>query len=123
MNDNGTAKTASKTNKASAMRKASQVSKPLDKQDLKKLRGMANKLNPVILIGKSGVTDAELGQTSQTLESHELIKCGVLQNAPTDAKEAGATMADRLGATLVQVIGNRFVLYRRSGRKGFDHLL
>ena len=34
-----------------------------------------------------------------------------------DAKEAAGILADRTGADVVQVIGNRFVLFRQSKKK------
>ena len=38
------------------------------------------------------------------------------------AKEAGEGLAEELNAELVQVIGNRFVLYRRSHRDDVEHI-
>ena len=38
------------------------------------------------------------------------------------ATEAEDGLADKLGAELVQVIGNRFVLYRRSQRDDVEHI-
>lgn len=38
------------------------------------LRGEAHHLDPVVLIGKSGVTDALIGAANAALEAHELIK-------------------------------------------------
>ena len=38
------------------------------------------------------------------------------------AKEAGEGLAEQLDAELVQVIGNRFVIYRRSQRDDVEHI-
>lgn len=95
----------------------------LTKHDLRKLRGLANSLKPVVTIGKNGINDAAIAQIDHSLEAHELIKCSLLQTALTDASELASHVADQLGATVVQTIGNRCVFYRRSSRKNFDHIL
>ena len=41
----------------------------------------------------------------------------VLDNTMIGAKEAAGILADRTGADVVQVIGNRFVLFRVSKKK------
>lgn len=81
------------------------------------LRGMANTLIPVLYIGKEGVTDATVKEAYDVLQARELIKCAVLQNAPLDAREAAGELCARTGASPVQVIGKRFVLYRRNDKE------
>ena len=61
-------------------------------------------------------------QADETIEKRELIKCSVLDGSGLTAKEAGEGLAEQLGAELVQVIGNRFVLYRRSQRDDVEHI-
>ena len=39
-----------------------------------------------------------------------------------DSHEAADMLAERLGAEVVQVIGNRCVLYRRSKRDDVEHI-
>ncbi len=79
-----------------------------------RLRGQAQKLDPVIWIGRRGVTDAAVDQVSQALDDHELVKAVVQDGAPDDAKGTAAQLSERLGAEIVQVIGRRFVLFRLS---------
>ena len=38
------------------------------------------------------------------------------------AKEAADKLAGQIGAQVVQVIGNRFVLYRKSSRNDIEHI-
>lgn len=94
----------------------------LSKKQVKQLRGMANQLNPLIQIGKNDVNEATVRQADETIEKRELIKCAVLDGCGLDAKEAGAQLAEALGAELVQVIGNRFVLFRRSHRDDIEKI-
>lgn len=82
-----------------------------------RLRGMANGLDALFQIGKGGVTDAVIRQTDEALTARELIKLSVLETAPQGAKEAAQLVADATSADIVQVIGSKFVLYRRNDEK------
>ncbi|MBQ2085159.1 MAG: YhbY family RNA-binding protein, partial [Oscillospiraceae bacterium] len=48
------------------------------------------------------------------LVPRELIKVGVQENCPVSAREACGMVAEALGAEPVQVIGRKFVIYRRN---------
>ena len=53
------------------------------------LRAMCNALEPVLQIGKDGVTDNLVKQCWDALEARELIKVNVQKNAPfANAREA-----------------------------------
>lgn len=78
------------------------------------LRGEAQTLEPVIYVGKGGVSDTLLGDAELALRAKELIKGTVLENCPLSAREAADALAQSLHADPVQVIGRRFVLYRES---------
>lgn len=94
----------------------------LSKKQVKQLRALANPMNPLIQIGKNEVNEATVKQADESIEKRELIKCSVLDGCGLDAKEAGSRLAEALGAELVQVIGNRFVIYRRSHRDDVEHI-
>ena len=81
------------------------------------LRGLANSLEPIVHIGKEGISDSLVKQADEALEARELIKCKVLENAMLTAKEACQEMAVRTRSEAVQVIGSKFVLYRQSHNK------
>ena len=78
------------------------------------LRAMANAIDPVVHIGKDGITDNLVKQTWDALEARELIKVTVQKNAPLDAREACAELCERVHAEPVQTIGSRFVIYRQA---------
>ncbi|WP_416175092.1 YhbY family RNA-binding protein [Bifidobacterium crudilactis] len=86
----------------------------LSKKQIKQLRALANHLNPQIIVGKNDLSDAAYAQADETLEKHELVKCTVLDGSGLDAKDAAQHLADRLRAQVVQVIGNRCVIYRET---------
>ena len=81
------------------------------------LRAMANTIEPIITVGKGGISDELVKQVRDALEARELIKGKVLENAEYDAREVCEILAARTAAAEVQVIGSRFVLYRPSHRK------
>ncbi|MCQ2453243.1 MAG: YhbY family RNA-binding protein [Clostridia bacterium] len=81
------------------------------------LRAMVNTLQPVLYIGKEGVTDATIKEAYDALQARELIKCSLGENAPLDAREACGILCDRLGASPVQCIGRRFSIYRRNEKE------
>ena len=81
------------------------------------LRGLANSLDPIVHIGKEGISDGLVKQADEALEARKLIKCKVLENAMLTAKEACGELSVRTRSEAVQVIGSRFVLYRESHNK------
>ncbi|MDD6882434.1 MAG: ribosome assembly RNA-binding protein YhbY [Eubacteriales bacterium] len=79
-----------------------------------KLRSMANALEPVLHIGKDGITDNVSKQAWDALEARELIKVSVQKNAPDFARAMCDALCQRVHAEPVQVIGNKFVIYRQA---------
>ena len=79
-----------------------------------KLRSMGTILEPIVHIGKEGINDNLCKQAWDALEARELIKVTVQKNAPLDARKACAELCQRVHAEPVQVIGNRFVIYRQA---------
>lgn len=78
------------------------------------LRSMGAMLQPILHIGKEGIGPALLKQAYDALEARELIKVTVQRNAPYTAREACEELCEKVHAEPVQVIGNRFVIYRES---------
>ncbi len=81
------------------------------------LRKLANTIDPIFQVGKGGINDEFIKQIDMALEARELIKINVLNNAELSAKEACHKLSDAVNAEEVQVIGNKFVLYRPSKEK------
>ena len=78
------------------------------------LRGIANTLDTIVIIGKDGITENLIKQANDALEARELIKGKVLENSMLTAREACETLSARCRAEQVQVIGSKFVLYKRN---------
>jgi RNA-binding protein len=78
------------------------------------LRGLANPIKPIFQVGKVGISDNMITQLNEALEAREIIKISVLQNSEQTAKEISNEIALRTVSEVIQVIGNRVVLYKES---------
>jgi RNA-binding protein len=84
---------------------------------LRHLRALGHALDPVIAVGKAGVTEGLARETERALLQHELVKVRVMREAPIDRKEAATALAEATGATLAQVLGRTFLLYKKHPKK------
>jgi RNA-binding protein len=89
----------------------------LNGKALRHLRALAHALDPVIAVGKSGVTAAVVKETQTVLEKHELVKVRVMREAPEDRKATAEDLAHKTGAVLAQVLGRTFLLYKKHPKK------
>ena len=86
------------------------------------LRSLSNDLDVIVHIGKDGIGDNLVKQANDALEARELIKCRVLENSMLTAREACDELCEKVHAEPVQVIGNRFVIYREAREDSRIHL-
>lgn len=78
------------------------------------LKSIANDIVPIFQVGKGGINDNMIKQFDDALEAREIVKAAVLKNSLSDTRQICEELAGKLGAEIVQVIGNKFVLYRES---------
>ncbi|MBR6796029.1 MAG: ribosome assembly RNA-binding protein YhbY [Clostridia bacterium] len=78
------------------------------------LRGLANKEDAIIQIGKNGIGDNLLKTVSDALEARELVKLTIMETVEESPKELMTLLTEALGCEAVQVIGRKLVLYRES---------
>ena len=78
------------------------------------LRSKATAFEPILQVGKGGVSENMLILVEKALDARELIKVHVLENCEYTAREAADGIAEAVGADVVQVIGRKFVLFRIS---------
>ncbi|MBR3199449.1 MAG: ribosome assembly RNA-binding protein YhbY [Bacilli bacterium] len=81
------------------------------------LRGLANTMEPIFQIGKTGISDNLVKQLDDALEARELIKISVLETAPDSAKSLSLEIAQSTNSAVVQVIGNKITLFRKRQKK------
>lgn len=85
---------------------------PLTGKQKRFLRGLGHSLKPVILIGKSEITEALLKEAGDALATHELIKVKILESCQRGRDEIAAKVADACMAEVAQVLGRTILLYR-----------
>ncbi len=78
------------------------------------LKGIAAGLDTIVQIGKGGITENVINQVSGALAAREIIKGRVLENSMLTAREACDQLSEVCKAEQVQVIGSKFVLYKRN---------
>lgn len=78
------------------------------------LRSAANKLEPILYIGKDSISENTIKEADDALKARELIKCSIQKTSELTAKEACAILCDELGAEGIQCIGRRFCIYRKN---------
>lgn len=78
------------------------------------LRGLANGIDTILYIGKGEITENIIQQADDALTARELIKGKTLENSQYSPRESAELIAEKISAEVVQVIGSKFVLYRRN---------
>jgi RNA-binding protein len=81
------------------------------------LRSKANRMDTILQIGKGGITQTVIQQVEEALLPREMIKLRVLESSMLTAREAAVQLAEETGADVVQVIGTRFVLFKRNPKE------
>lgn len=76
------------------------------------LRGIGQTLDPVVFLGKEGLSEANIASTEDAFRWRELIKVRVLTNAPDDTAALGAELASATHSEFVSKVGHTFLLYR-----------
>lgn len=76
------------------------------------LRADAHHLDPVVLIGGDGLTEAVVKETDAALNAHGLIKVRVFSDERETRAAILAELTERLNAAAVQQIGKLLVLWR-----------
>jgi RNA-binding protein len=79
---------------------------------LRRLRGIAHHLNPVVSIGDAGVSAAVIAETQRALTDHELIKVKIHSESRESRQALAAELIEHCGAEKIQSIGKVLVLYR-----------
>ncbi|MBQ2667204.1 MAG: YhbY family RNA-binding protein [Clostridia bacterium] len=78
------------------------------------LRSLAVNEDTILMIGKGGIDGDVIKQAADAIFKRELIKGKVLaETAPVSAREAAEMLAEATESEVVQVIGNKFCLYKR----------
>jgi len=77
-----------------------------------KLRSLAHRLDPVVFVGKNGLTPAVTEATNRALEAHELIKFR-FQDHKGEKTEIIERLTQLTGSEVAGLIGHVAILFRQ----------
>jgi RNA-binding protein len=83
----------------------------------KALRVAGHHLQPLVQIGKEGVSEAVLRQLDEQLLAHELVKVRVGTESPEDRFEVAERLREAAGAHVAQILGRTLLVYRKHPEK------
>ena len=86
----------------------------LNPKQLKYLKGLGQKLRPLVLVGKEGLSEPLLKELDLCLSSHELVKVRIGVEEREAFLALVADLAKKIEAHLVQTIGRMALFYRAS---------
>ena len=86
--------------------------KDLSSAERRALRARAHLLNPVVIIGNSGLTPGVIAEVERSLKAHELIKIRVGGMEHAERESVIEAICGQTGAAPVQHIGKVLVVYR-----------
>lgn len=82
------------------------------------LKAISSTQNTILIIGKGGVTDDVINQALEALKARELIKVKILkESTDLDLKTAANIVAEKTNSEIVQIIGSKFILYKKNPEK------
>jgi RNA-binding protein len=93
--------------------------KEITSSQKRKLKSLAHKLKPVVLIGQKGITESLVKAVDKALEDHELIKVKFI-----DLKDEKVELLEKVisdtKSFLVNLIGNTAIIYRENPERPKD---
>lgn len=81
------------------------------------LRGLAHSLEPIVRIGKAGLTPGIIRETRNSLDAHELIKVRIEAESSAERKAIAEDLARAIDAHVAGTIGKLAILYRTREEK------
>jgi RNA-binding protein len=88
------------------------VAEELSNREVRELKARAQRLKPMLKVGKDGLSPAFLKAVDDALAHHELVKVK-FDEFKEQKKELGPKLATSTSANLVMQVGHVVVLFRR----------
>ena len=85
----------------------------LSRERIKKLRGEAHGLDPVVRVGAAGLSEGVLLAIDDALEAHELVKIRMLTDDRNLRADWGDEILARTRSEKIQSIGKMLVIWRK----------
>jgi len=84
----------------------------LNNAQVRKLKGLAQRMDATLKVGKQGLSDGFIKSLDEELSRHELVKVKFAE-FKEQRKELAPQLAGRTQSHLVTLLGNVVVLYRQ----------
>lgn len=84
---------------------------PLSNSQIRKFKAAAQLMEPMLKVGKAGLSDGFVRTVSEALDQHELVKIKFAE-FKEQKKELAPALAEKTGSHLVMRVGNVMVLHR-----------
>ncbi|HYG22641.1 MAG TPA: YhbY family RNA-binding protein [Verrucomicrobiae bacterium] len=84
---------------------------PLGNPEIRKLKAAAQRLEPVLKVGKAGLSEGFVRSVDEALSQHGLIKIKFAE-FKEQKKELAPQLAEKTSSHLIMRVGNVVVLYR-----------
>ena len=77
------------------------------------LRSLGHHLDPLVQIGKDGLTDGVLAALDEALTHHELVKVRIGTECPDDRRDLAERLGPAVKGDTAQLLGRTLLIYRR----------
>lgn len=84
---------------------------PLNNAQIRKFKAAAQHLEPMLKVGKAGLSDGFIQTVNEALSQHELVKIK-FSEFKEQKKELAPQLAEKTSSHLVMRVGNVMVLHR-----------
>lgn len=84
----------------------------MDNKQRKKLKQLGHHLNPVVMIGDKGVSEAVIAEVQRALHDHELIKIKIAADRD-EIQSIANDICQQTQAEFVNKIGKMLIIYRQ----------
>ena len=81
------------------------------------LRALGHALDPLVQLGKHGLTPGALRAIDEAIGHHELVKVKLLTECPEDRDDVAGRLEADLKAAVAQTVGRTILLYRKHPKK------
>ena len=89
---------------------------PLRSRQIRYLRGLTHRLQPVVMVGDKGLSENVLTEIEMALEHHELIKIKLRTDRDTRTALI-RQISEKFGAEKIHVIGQVACFFKRNSKK------
>lgn len=91
--------------------------KPLTGKQRTYLRALAHELEPVVQVGKAGLSESVVEQVRDQIRAHELIKIRFAKECEVQPEDAAEPLTRDVPCLVVQKVGRVLTVYKRHDHK------